>query len=381
MTADTLDVHALLTHDYWGTPLRHPLSHRSWRPLTTLTFWLSHRHFGLSARHFHLVNILLHGLNSALVFLLAARVCPDGVARLAALAAGLLFALHPMHAEAVSNITNRGELLSLALQLLAVLAYRRACCARRPAASLAWLLPAFACALLAVLSKESGLMCIPVAVACDLLDGNLLGFLAGLLRVDPHRAASKSNSKQPDQAPNTPALWTPLRMLRTLLAGLFCAGFMAVRLYIQGEAPEWHGTTNPAAEAGASFFSRFFTIAYMDWTHLRLLLLPTTFCPDWRNTIHLITSTADPAFATAVAFLIALVALALGLLRLHSRSGLAASTPAATAAAWTVLPFLPAANIFFYVGFAIAERVTYAPSVGFCLGLGLLVSWLAKRFR
>ena len=33
----------------------------------------------------------------------------------------------------------------------------------------------------------------------------------------------------------------------------------------------------------------------------------------------------------------------------------------------TVVPFLPASNLFFRVGFVIAERVLYLPSVGFCL--------------
>jgi hypothetical protein len=32
-----------------------------------------------------------------------------------------------------------------------------------------------------------------------------------------------------------------------------------------------------------------------------------------------------------------------------------------------VIPFLPATNIFFRVGFVIAERVLYLPSAGFCL--------------
>lgn len=35
-----------------------------------------------------------------------------------------------------------------------------------------------------------------------------------------------------------------------------------------------------------------------------------------------------------------------------------------------VLPFLPATNLFFYVGFVVAERVLYMPSVGFSLLLG-----------
>ncbi|GFX53341.1 transmembrane and TPR repeat-containing protein CG4050 [Trichonephila clavipes] len=32
-----------------------------------------------------------------------------------------------------------------------------------------------------------------------------------------------------------------------------------------------------------------------------------------------------------------------------------------------VFPFLPASNLFFPVGFVVAERVLYAPSMGFCL--------------
>lgn len=43
----------------------------------------------------------------------------------------------------------------------------------------------------------------------------------------------------------------------------------------------------------------------------------------------------------------------------------------------TVLPFLPASNMFFPVGFVVAERVLYMPSMGFCMlvayGLGLIV--------
>lgn len=36
-----------------------------------------------------------------------------------------------------------------------------------------------------------------------------------------------------------------------------------------------------------------------------------------------------------------------------------------------ILPFMPASNIFFYVGFVIGERILYLPSVGFCLLIGL----------
>jgi protein O-mannosyl-transferase len=44
---------------------------------------------------------------------------------------------------------------------------------------------------------------------------------------------------------------------------------------------------------------------------------------------------------------------------------------------WLVFPFIPATNLFFYVGFVVAERVLYIPSMGFCL----LVSLGAEALR
>ena len=40
---------------------------------------------------------------------------------------------------------------------------------------------------------------------------------------------------------------------------------------------------------------------------------------------------------------------------------------AAASLSLMALPFLPASNLFFYVGFVVAERVLYIPSAGFCL--------------
>lgn len=46
-----------------------------------------------------------------------------------------------------------------------------------------------------------------------------------------------------------------------------------------------------------------------------------------------------------------------------------------------ILPFVPASNILFYVGFVVAERVLYLPSVGFCFLLGLGAGSLTKNLR
>ncbi|XP_052895979.1 protein O-mannosyl-transferase TMTC2 [Anopheles moucheti] len=55
------------------------------------------------------------------------------------------------------------------------------------------------------------------------------------------------------------------------------------------------------------------------------------------------------------------------------------NSPAAAllmAVALLTLPFLPASNLLFYVGFVVAERILYLPSVGYCLLVGLGVSGL-----
>lgn len=51
------------------------------------------------------------------------------------------------------------------------------------------------------------------------------------------------------------------------------------------------------------------------------------------------------------------------------------------ALSFLVFPFLPATNLLFYVGFVIAERILYIPSMGFCLLVALGNHCLGLRFR
>jgi tetratricopeptide (TPR) repeat protein len=70
---------------------------------------------------FHLMNVLLHAVAAALVVRIAlAWLAPTG-----ALAAGLLFAVHPVHVEAVANVVGRADILAAIGVLGAVLAARR----------------------------------------------------------------------------------------------------------------------------------------------------------------------------------------------------------------------------------------------------------------
>ena len=51
-------------YDFWGEyPLVHPKSHKSWRPLTTLSFHINFVYFGgRDPFGYHIVNVLLHAV-------------------------------------------------------------------------------------------------------------------------------------------------------------------------------------------------------------------------------------------------------------------------------------------------------------------------------
>ena len=105
----------------------------NWHPLT----WLSHMSdvmlFGLDPGKHHLVSVLLHTADSALVFY-SLRRYTNAIWLSAAVA--LLFAVHPAHVESVAWIAERKDLLSTLFWLLTMIAYERY--ARETAGSGKW---------------------------------------------------------------------------------------------------------------------------------------------------------------------------------------------------------------------------------------------------
>lgn len=91
-----------------------------YRPLTALTFAVDWALSGGDPHWFHAVNILLHAGVTALVFLLARSLLP----LFPAAAAAALFAVHPVHVEAVASVVGRAEVLAALFSLSAVLLYR-----------------------------------------------------------------------------------------------------------------------------------------------------------------------------------------------------------------------------------------------------------------
>ncbi len=94
----------------------------NWHPLTWMSLMLDCQLFGLNPGGNHLVNVLLHAANVALLFLLLVEM--TGTVWPAAFVAAL-FALHPLHVESVAWISERKDVLSTFFGLLALRSYFR----------------------------------------------------------------------------------------------------------------------------------------------------------------------------------------------------------------------------------------------------------------
>jgi hypothetical protein len=81
----------------------------NWHPLTTLSHALDCQLFGIKPRAHHLVNVLVHSVNAALLFLLL-RSLTGATWRSGLVAA--IFALHPLRVESVAWVAERKDVLS-----------------------------------------------------------------------------------------------------------------------------------------------------------------------------------------------------------------------------------------------------------------------------
>jgi tetratricopeptide (TPR) repeat protein len=328
---DLGDLPRLLVAPYWNRPMQ---GGQLYRPLTSLTLALDRAIAGgPRPGWFHFVNTLLHGLATLLVTLLALEVLPGAGA---ALVAGLLFAVHPVHVEAVAGIVGRAEILAASCVLASLLLHRKA--QRLPGRG-GWLamLAAWGTAFLGMMAKESAAV-------------------AGLLCAVSDMAF-------------TPGAGSGRR--RVLYAGhaAVFAAFLGARLLVVGAI----GTggpipfvDNPAASAGpvAGRLTAVGTVA----RYAALLLWPRRLSADYSfDQIPIIHSILDPLALAGSLIVLLLVAGGVLLLRRAPAGGFALL--------WIAISAMLTSNLLVFIGTAMAERLMYLPSIGLCL----LAGWGVAR--
>jgi Tfp pilus assembly protein PilF len=111
----------------------------NWHPLTWISHALDYAVWVLNPLGHHLTNIVIHGINTLLVFLLITRLLEAAKARaiepglpiflneqtilIAGGVTSLLFGLHPVHVESVAWVAERKDLLCALFYLLSVIFY------------------------------------------------------------------------------------------------------------------------------------------------------------------------------------------------------------------------------------------------------------------
>ncbi|XP_058830997.1 protein O-mannosyl-transferase TMTC1-like [Topomyia yanbarensis] len=334
-------------NDFWGTPMADLSSHKSYRPLTTLTFRLNYITFGLRSLWFHVTNVVLH----AAACVLFTRVCTTiaGLRKNFAVFAGLLFAVHPIHTEAVTGIVGRADVLACIFFLISLLAYHGH--SDEPDSNSLWL--SIVLGGLSMLAKETGITVFLLNAAYD---------------VYRNWSSLKKTIQDVRWSEETHQLG------RRVSRVLFSMGFLlAVRLaLLQGSLPKFSQQDNPTA-FHPNLYVRLLTFCYLAAFNWWLLLCPSTLSHDWQmGSIPLVTSISDPRnLLTFIAFFAALLLVYRGILDFeHQRH-----VPVVLGFLLLVLPFLPATNLVVTVGFVVAERVLYIPSMG-CV---ILVVYGAQR--
>ncbi len=290
------------------------------RPLTALTYWLDGFLWQGNPGGFHLTNLLLHAAVSVLVLQVARHLLPAGPGPLLA---GLLFAVHPVHIEAVAWVQGRVDLLSAAGVLLAVLLGLAGADATGQRRHLCWAASAIVF-LLALLAKEVAVMA-PVLTAF---------VLAG----QPGRGG-----------------WARVRACQ-LLFGLQGAAFL---LYL-GLRTAALGSPALGLLGGPPLGDRVLVGLGVIPVYLRLLLWPVALNP--KHPFSPPVGLLDGDVLMGAALLAGLGALGFTWGRRVPGLGLGL--------AWLALAWLPASNLIPIRGYAVAERFLYLSSVGFCIALG-----------
>uniref|UniRef100_A0A8D0NST3 Protein O-mannosyl-transferase TMTC1 n=1 Tax=Sus scrofa TaxID=9823 RepID=A0A8D0NST3_PIG len=365
----------IFSNDFWGKGMAENTSHKSYRPLCVLTFKLNIFLTGMNPFYFHAVNVILH----CLVTLVLMYTCDKTVFKNRGLAfvTALLFAVHPVHTEAVAGIVGRADVLACLLFLLAFLSYNRSvdqCCAGEcfpPTASPFFLLLSLFLGTCAMLVKETGITVFGVCLVYDLfsLSHNHDKSSNGVI----HQHSLQQPGSSSPSAPPVHLLRENGKQQRFPHKGAWGGCHAPL-------PPEPKSSGFPVSPRAVWSLMRFLTYSYLLAFNMWLLLAPVTLCYDWQvGSIPLVETIWDTRNLATI-----LLAIVMALLSLHCLAAFKRleHREVLMGLLFLVFPFIPASNLFFRVGFVVAERVLYMPSMGYCIlfvhGLSKLCTWLNR---
>ena len=384
----------LFMHDFWGQDIKSADSHKSYRPITTLSFRLNHNLHGLHASGFHLTNVLIYACDVVLVYAISQQWLSS---RLAARVAAVLFCFHPVHVEAVASLVGRADSLCCLFYLLVVGAYTRSLRSKSEGRSAAgkWLVMfgAAAASIVACFTKEVGVTIYGLLIALEI--ANVLWKWEKQREIDAHakKPAVRTNPTTGESSSLTTisaaieveqqslkaglmrclsatriALTERASGLRIAAIVFFLAFLSVARVRFNGQQTLYSWTILENHVNLLPFFrERVLSYAQTHFWYMAKLFFPRYLCFDYGYacipTVHTL---LDPRNLLPLAAYLALGTALCDAVRRQRSSAL-------LALALLLLPLLPALNFLFPIGTTLAERLLFLPSVGFCMLAGELL--------
>ena len=323
----------LFTHSYYKIAGLEA----SYRPVSTASYFLIYAFAELDPFYYHLVSLLLHILNTVMVYLLANFVIKD---RLKALVAGGLFASHPVLTETINCIAFNDDLLTTFFFLLAFLAYIHITAERLKSSIIAFSL-SLLFYLLGLLSKEMAITFPAVIVLYDLVlrDGG-------------------------SDAPGFGHWWDILKKRAS-----FYAGYAAVTLFYL--FLRFYVFKIPAESAKSSYGGLVDRMVYLPdhiFNFIRLMVFPANLNAD-----HMFAYPDGFFSSTNLVGFIVVMALSVGSFYVYRYSKVAFF-----GLWWCLITLAPVSNLI-EIFHPLAERYLYLPLIGFCLVVAVLIFWLVGR--
>ena len=293
----------------------------------TLSYMLDFALFGFAPKGYHLHNLFWHALCVVLVFVLIKKLTHHPTF---SFLGGLIFSVHPVHVEAVTNITNRKELLALGFLLIAFLSYLQFL-EGKTGRKWAWLLAATGSWGLGLLSKQVTIMFPLLLVVYE------------YLMVPPKNRFLTKNT----------VLLLVLVSLGSLVLFLYALFIMDITNL---KTSKFLSSGLKGYGGDLTYISLLSTSALVFWDYIQLLVWPVGLCPD--HVVDLSPSFLDIRVLVAWSGLIGFIVIVLRVFR---------KWPVlAFGMLWFLISFVPISN-WVPSSYILADRYMYMPSVGYCI--------------
>jgi len=331
----------LFAPQYWNRQ-QQTSSQGQYRPVRAVTFALDYALWGFNVQGYHLTNLLLHTLNSILIYVLILQLLrprsrkektqqpgrwfeTSGVA----LVTALLFAAYPIHVESVTWVKNRSDLLTLLFFLLSFLLFTGVQLQEKKRRRSTWYVLSLFCFAGSLCSKEMAVslpLILILHTLCFVPRGEWKGTMFKIL---PFFGI----------------------LLAYVLFKLACLGMVV--------SEENAGTIG--------FYPNMLAVLKTFGYYARLLVFP--FDLNAERPFVVPQSLLEPAVCGSILLAVIVVAF---VIKVWKQSKLLVF-----GILWILVTILPASNLVFLAGRPIAEQRLYIPSLGFCfiVALGILRLW------